>query len=773
MSIIDNVFKGLAKVQEKYAILIVLLLLTITAFFGYYAVRLETDSSFDVMFGEDSETIRLQNLLSNEYGSTDTLFVLVQIDEDSNEIGGVKDIRDPRVLSAMQQLSDSVEEETSVSEAASLADVMLLVYGRLPETLEESKQMIANLPSDIRDKFLRSLLNDEFSAMNMLISVDVANKPGSLIKIEGILRDKIDQSPFPVGVKATLTGLPVLINRILKFIIDDNIKTIGLAIFGVFLILWFYFRSWKISLFSVIPVIITLVWLSGTMYLLDIRISVMIASVGAMIIGMSVDYAIHLTHAYHEKVKEGHKHATEEAVGTVGPALFASVMTTLVGFIALTLGVTPNSQTQGTVLSLGIAFAFIVTILLLPALMVLQRRYVYSHLDEVVFRIRGKQDISKRRSVLDIFLRWIAGWQARRPGLVLFFILAITLLIIPGFGLVYLDTDDENWVPEQDEVVDALDELFFQFGGTDSMNLLIQLDALEGDFDAGLVRDLRDPRVLKPMATLDRMIENLDWVDVVESPTNEIRQVNNGVVPQDLESIKRIMKANPGIMDAYNDDFSLVKVTLRFDEINRPEFFELMREVEGVSFPNEVEIIPQGGIPEDIELEQTLQADTMRTTGMGFIFVIIVASLFYLSIVAGLLAFIPIIIAIVWTVGLMGYINLPFTVLTTGMLAILMGLGIDFSIHLIHAIKYNMKKFKDLEKAIPEALLSTGEAISITTMTTVFGFMVLTFATLVNTKRLGWTLALGILATFFACMLIVPAVMAIKYKFKRRGVRDE
>ena len=65
--------------------------------------------------------------------------------------------------------------------------------------------------------------------------------------------------------------------------------------------------------------------------------------------------------------------------------------------------------------------------------------------------------------------------------------------------------------------------------------------------------------------------------------------------------------------------------------------------------------------------------------------------------------------------------------------------------------------------------MSTGQAISVTTITTVIGFMALSFATLVNTMRLGWTLAVGIGATFFSCMLIVPAVLAIKYRTKKEG----
>jgi predicted RND superfamily exporter protein len=46
--------------------------------------------------------------------------------------------------------------------------------------------------------------------------------------------------------------------------------------------------------------------------------------------------------------------------------------------------------------------------------------------------------------------------------------------------------------------------------------------------------------------------------------------------------------------------------------------------------------------------------------------------------------------------------------------------------------------------------------------------MALSFATLNNTRRVGWTLAIGIIATFFACILIVPAVLSLQQKMKSR-----
>ena len=77
-------------------------MLTITLFLGYYALRIETDSSFEVLFKEDSNTLRLKRLVSSEFGSTDALFVLVSIDQEVNDLNRIQDIRHPDVIKAMK-----------------------------------------------------------------------------------------------------------------------------------------------------------------------------------------------------------------------------------------------------------------------------------------------------------------------------------------------------------------------------------------------------------------------------------------------------------------------------------------------------------------------------------------------------------------------------------------------------------------------------------------------------------------------------------------------
>ena len=103
---------ALSRIQKRYPVAILMLILLITLFFGYYAFRIETDSSFDVLYSEDSYQMNLKRLVSSEFGATDSLYILVSLDEEVNAVDRIQDIRHPDVLRAMKALSRSLETES-------------------------------------------------------------------------------------------------------------------------------------------------------------------------------------------------------------------------------------------------------------------------------------------------------------------------------------------------------------------------------------------------------------------------------------------------------------------------------------------------------------------------------------------------------------------------------------------------------------------------------------------------------------------------------------
>ncbi|MBL7056540.1 MMPL family transporter, partial [Candidatus Woesearchaeota archaeon] len=471
-----------------------------------------------------------------------------------------------------------------------------------------------------------------------------------------------------------------------------------------------------------------------------------------------------------KRIKAGKTHATKLAVTSVGSALTASALTTMAGFLAMLFGISPSSKIQGFVLSTGIFYAFIATVIVLPCLLVAYKKLVYSDMDKIIFKL---SDEEKKEKTEKGPLFYLASMQVAKPKTILLVFFVLTVLIVPGMTQLWMDTSNDNWIPPNDPVMAAMDEISSKFGGLDSQNFLLQITP---DADKKSVKDLRDPRVMRKLAELDKAMEKHQDVSSFRTPADILMAANNGKVPQDIEQIKNIINADEQARNYFNKDFTVMKLTAIGDgfgggnpnEAPTDIYFEWLNEAESVSFPEGVFYQAQGGIRSDMEIDNLLAVDTMKTTGIGFLFVFLIALLIYRSWVTGMLAILPIIFAIIWTLGIMGWTNLPFTVLTSGMMAIVMGMGIDFSIHLIHNTKSMLKKGKDIAESVTSAVTSTGEAMSVTTLTTVVGFSSLLLATLLATKRLGLTLAIAVFSAFVICMLIVPATLVIEHNFKKR-----
>jgi len=93
--------------------------------------------------------------------------------------------------------------------------------------------------------------------------------------------------------------------------------------------------------------------------------------------------------------------------------------------------------------------------------------------------------------------------------------------------------------------------------------------------------------------------------------------------------------------------------------------------------------------------------------------------------------------------------------------SLVIGFGSDFSIHLVDGIKRNVKRGFSLDKSLRETLQNTGSPILLSSITTLFGFLALTGATLLGTQRLGLSLAFAIIAVFIVVVSMVPAIMSL------------
>lgn len=137
MPLIEDALRKLAATQEKYPVLILLIVLVFTAVMAFGSVQMKLDPSFDAMMPDDLEVIRMRDVISTEFGSTDTMLVLVELDPASDDPHAVNDIRDPRVAEYVNILSDSISSENNVKTVNSLPYALKLANnGEIPESCD-------------------------------------------------------------------------------------------------------------------------------------------------------------------------------------------------------------------------------------------------------------------------------------------------------------------------------------------------------------------------------------------------------------------------------------------------------------------------------------------------------------------------------------------------------------------------------------------------------------------------------------------------------------
>ena len=267
--------------------------------------------------------------------------------------------------------------------------------------------------------YVNALLDSDAAANNCEICSRVYENPVSTMDDE-----RLDVIPKRSAV--TVTGLtPVLHDVSDEIYLQLRDTMLPISLFLVGLTMFILHRSWKIIVICGTPIILSLAITFGSTVLFDIMLTPMIISAGPILVGLGVDYSLHLTNRIEENRKEILDKRKEEAWAsnrdglevteidpfdpsisltatvraamTTGNAIFLSALTTIIGFSVLTwdslVPIRPM-RTVGTTLLIGITTTFFISMILVPAWIELLR---YRKGDSSRFLRSGVIDSSRRK----------------------------------------------------------------------------------------------------------------------------------------------------------------------------------------------------------------------------------------------------------------------------------------------------------------------------------------------------------------------------------------
>lgn len=505
-----------------------------------------------------------------------------------------------------------------------------------------------------------------------------------------------------------------------------------------------------------------------------------------LLLALGVDYAIHLTSRYREELDagaEGPRRAVARLGPTVGIALLLSMVTTAVGFLTNLASPIPAIQDLGVLAAAGILSAFVLCVTFLPAIRALLDRRPADRDELVVDEVAPRDDSLFARIAL-VGLR-----PALRAPVVM---LAAAALLAGGgaYGLTQLQTefDFTIFLPDDSPYRGAIEVLDEDFGGglAEVTEVLVTPDGLDAEQHntyvevadrlagaAGVVELAGGADVTTPVTELAAAVPAGPEQEAAVAQARDAGLQEDGTVAAgaDVATVYAVMaSAFPSVaavVDADTPDSAArIAVRTQSDDVGVDTVAATMDEALAPlrAAGADAVVTSQALITDDI----TNSLRNSQVQGLG---ITVVAVMLLLGLVygvrdrrpgLGVLVMLPVTAVVLWTFGLMAATGIPFDPVTAVISALVVGLGVDFCIHLGERFVEDVEEHRgDIAGALRASLQHTGAALAGSAATTMFGFSVLSTASIVPFQRLGTVTIYAVGLSLLATLFVLPSVLVL------------
>ncbi len=332
-------------------------------------------------------------------------------------------------------------------------------------------------------------------------------------------------------------------------------------------------------------------------------------------------------------------------------------------------------------------------------------------------------------------------------------------------------TSQKDWLPEDIEVINTFELIADQFAGSFATStIVVETEPRYAKSDE--IRDVRDPEVLRYVDLLAERAKLVYGVVGAESAADVVKGVNGGRIPPSLRSVKSLLEhnemANQKISNYISDDYSLTVVRLNLlEDIDAEEVVEELREVINVDKPKGVSVEISGDPVIEVTMQELAEETMGMTSFVSFALIILILIILFASIKYGLIPLLTIVFGLTWAIGTLVLAGFEITPQTSGVMAMIMGIGIDFGIQVTKRFRYELQ-IRKKEEAMVNTLCNVFYPMCITTLAAVIGFKCLALGKLPVMSDMGTMMATGVVFCMVAALTVVPAILVL---FERKSIK--
>ena len=688
------------------------------------------------------------------------------------------DVTNPGAVRAIDRYDRRLSSVDHVERVVSPADRVREAYGYVPDS----------------QAAIERVLDDRSTAVVQVVLEPGLSQPETRPLYEKAT-DARDWAAFPGGVTVTVTGNAAFSAQLNELISQSTSQLLSLAVGLMIVALFFLFRGVRLRLLPIVAVFTGVVWTFGAIGFAGVPNSTLTSAVFPILIGLGIDYSVQFHERYEEELEDAPpRTALPRALGGIGPPVLVAMLAAALGFGATWLSSvgTPAFVWFAQTSIFGVLLTFLAGILVLLPLLTLYVRWKGD--DEASGAGDGagaegaaaavddgpggttagpspeppamgphpvsagdspaqdpdSDEIGRFGRVLGRSTRLVAS----RPLVVL---ALATLLMLGGFHVASdLGTmaDTEEFFPQDLPAYVDLQQFRSATGGGAStqFDVLVSGDAL------------RQPETLRWLSRFQGVAEGRDLVSSVQSPATLVRQYNDGTIPQTAAGVERVLERVPAAQRqrVYADGYAHVVVDGE-RRMNNQELLDFLDSVEtsiAMSQPPprvDAELTGTAAIATP-SIVQQIEGRNL-TTALGIAFVFGALLLYYRRPLRAVAPLIPMVFVVGWQNLYMAALSIPISPLGAGLGAMSVGIGAEYTIIVME--RYFEERERDVSRldAMETAGARVGKAISVSGMTTVFGFSALTLSPFPVLADFGYLTVGVILLTLVAALATLPPTL--------------
>lgn len=358
-------------VNRPKQLAVVVVVVVLAALLG--ASRITLESNIVNYFGASSPVKQATMVIEEVFGGSMQISVVL----DTGEEDGIKD---PAVLQELVVIQDYLNSWDTINHATSIADVIRQLNQALwdgdPEfyTIPESKEAVAQLLllfSLQGGSGIDSLVTYDYSKALVTAQMKTldAEQMGYVIsQVETFINDRYNSSS---QLKAHVTGTPKVMQRLMNRYVQTQVSSLVSSSIMVGLINVLLMKSVILGLFSLVPLVFTVVINFGIMGFAGLPLDAVTSMISSVVIGIGVDYAIHYISRYHWEL--GHGHTTPEALRrtgvSAGRAIIFNALALVMGFLVLVVSHFRAIAVFGLLISAAMIVSSLAALLVIPLLL--------------------------------------------------------------------------------------------------------------------------------------------------------------------------------------------------------------------------------------------------------------------------------------------------------------------------------------------------------------------------------------------------------------------